>query len=358
MRKSPLPGRHISLAIGKQTWSRTIDNWITLSPTRTLKKQSYPRWKNTHGEQLIQQRPTPIATLLAAGGGRAKATTFDETIGNLTTHPIFQRNSGRHILISLHWVAFNTYPLYVNDFAPALSRNYPKLANVTVATHLDAQAIQKSFQFVQQHNISLKAFRGYHHIFATFRQATRCSFSLGLWASGAPFLPASYESWKQKSVSVFYHTRLKDSGSGSTPYRHGPLNLTLASLPNNSSLGLDIQPTQWLKEFTDSQFCLSSRGDTPHTHTLLRAVRVGCIPVVVSNLYPIFAPTLKSTLTMEDVCIFIKEYDFRIDMGGELRRLATLDEAYLRNKTKYLAWAQRVIFPDEANSLFVPVFFK
>jgi hypothetical protein len=110
-------------------------------------------------------------------------------------------------------------------------------------------------------------------------------------------------------------------------------------------MGLDIPPTQeWLKEFTDSQFCLSIRGNTPHTHTLLRAVRVGCIPAVVSNFYPIFAPTLTSKLAMEDLSIFIKEYDFRMDMGGELRRSVTLNKTFLRNTTKYLAWAQRVIF--------------
>jgi hypothetical protein len=128
-------------------------------------------------------------------------------------------------------------------------------------------------------------------------------------------------------------------------------------MPARASIGLDIPPSQWLNEFAQSQFCLVIRGDTPHSHSLLRAVRVGCIPVIVSDFYYI-APTLKSSLNLEDFCIFIKEEEFQKDIAGQLSSLATLDKSYLRNKTKHLAWAQRVIFPDYVDSLFVPAFLK
>lgn len=303
--------------------------------------------------------PTPIATLLAAGGGRNASVFFDEAFGNLTSHRLFRQNSHRHIITSLHWVAFTRYAQYANDFAPALSRNYARLANVTIATHMDAKIIKRTYQFVRKTNMTLNAFRGFQYIFATFRQATCCSFSLGIWAAaGVPLLPASYETWKQKTVSIFYHTRPQDSGSGSTPYRHGPLNLTSSSLPANTSIGSDIPRAKWIDEFPRTRFCISIRGDTPQTHALLRAVRVGCIPVVISDFYPIFAPTFRSTLELEDFCIFIKEDKWQKNMTKQMHWLMSLDEGFLRNKTKYLAWAQRVIYPDQDDSLFVPAFLK
>jgi hypothetical protein len=127
---------------------------------------------------------------------------------------------------------------------------------------------------------------------------------------------------------------------------------------HNSSIGLGLPPDEWLKEFTDSQFCLAIRGDTPHTHALLNAVKVGCIPVVVSDFYPMFAPTFASSLKMEDYCIFIPEKDFMIDPAESLNGLRKVSESTIRVKLDALAFAQRVVLMDHPETLFGHAFVR
>jgi hypothetical protein len=134
------------------------------------------------------------------------------------------------------------------------------------------------------------------------------------------------------------------------------LNQLLAT--TNSSIGYGLPPDDWLREYSSSQFCLAIRGDTPHTHALLNAVKVGCIPVVISDFYPLFAPSFPSTLNMEDYCVFIKEADFIRDPAKELLKLKDLGETWIRRKLDALAFAQKVVLMDHPESLFVPAFVK
>jgi hypothetical protein len=98
------------------------------------------------------------------------------------------------------------------------------------------------------------------------------------------------------------------------------------------------------------------RGDIPHSHALLRAVKAGCIPVVVSDLYEYYAPTFRSSLDMRDFCIFIDEAHFLNDPGRTLQELDELSEDQVRAKLAGLRFAQRVVAPDHPESLFVPAF--
>jgi len=290
--------------------------------------------------------PTPIATLLATSSISRKSTVFDEAFGNLTAHPLFREHSHKHIIVSLHWAVFNSK--FKDKLGFPLASSYPKLQNVTVATHMDADRVSQTYGDLTR---STGAFS---RVFRLFRQVTCCSFSVGLWSSDVPLMPIKYKTWVSKRLHLFYHTRTRNFGAKSTPYRNAPINLTIA----NSSIGLDIPAEQWLEDITSSKFCLIVRGDTPHSHALLRAVRVGCMPVIVSDLYSRFAPTLPSTLDLTDFCIIVKERAYMNDTKSILVGLGELDESYLRNKTENLAWAQRVIFPDYEDSLFVPAFFR
>lgn len=68
-------------------------------------------------------------------------------------------------------------------------------------------------------------------------------------------------------------------------------------------------------------------------HALLNAVKVGCIPVVFRDFYPLFAPSFPSTLIMEDYCVYIKEADFIRDPAvKELLKLKDLGETLIRHK--------------------------
>ena len=100
----------------------------------------------------------------------------------------------------------------------------------------------------------------------------------------------------------------------------------------------------------DSKCYLSVRGDTPHTHALMRAVAVGCIPVVVSNHYPLCAPALPHTLDMQDYAVILDEDSFLSDPLGTL---LSLDKMFnTQTKLEGLRFAQQVALPNHPKGFF------
>jgi len=128
-----------------------------------------------------------------------------------------------------------------------------------------------------------------------------------------PLTFASMEKWHNASNFVFYHTRTEPSEHNSTVYRYAPvINVTYENLPK-SSIGWNMgSKDDWIKQYTDSKV---------FSKAFLRAIRVGCIPVVVADSLEIYAPVLKSTLTMSDYAIIIDEKAFVENPEIELLRL-------------------------------------
>ena len=157
-------------------------------------------------------------------------------------------------------------------------------------------------------------------------------------------------------------------------------------LTTRSSIGFDVPYDIWKTRFIDSKLCLAIRGDNPATHAVLRSVRVGCIPVVISDSLPRYpySPTLKSTIHLTDYTIMVDETSFLKDPAGVLLNLLTQNNitsmipisskgngtaattstptasisATIQNKIQELQFAQRIIFPDHPQSLFVEAFLK
>jgi hypothetical protein len=239
-----------------------------------------------------------------------------------------------------------------------LSRFYDQLWNVTIATDNDADGNRI---LSEEMRINLTGGGDYAALYkSNANTLTRSSFSLSLYPTRAvKYQEATMEKFHNCSNLIFYQTRESESVNNASPYRFAPVNnkTVVEGLPK-SSLGFGLPPDEWLKQFADSKYCLNVRGDTPHSHSLLRAVKLGCIPVVVAEGYALFAPTLKSSVDMHDYAIFIKEKRFLSDPLGELQRLQYLPEDVVRRKIKALAFAQRVLFHDHPESLFIPAFLK
>lgn len=192
-------------------------------------------------------------------------------------------------------------------------------------------------------------------------------FSIGFRSAPGDleFVTPTYDKFVASKYVYFYHTRTEPSVYNSTIYRKAPIN----NLPvhgtaeyntyNHSSIGYDIDKEKWANNFRHSKFCLVVRGDDPLSSALLKSIRVGCIPVVASDLYPVWGQPFKSILNMSDYVIMIDEQEFVNNPWHVLHRVySELTEKQIRQKLQALEFAQRVVFPDHPDSLFVPAFLK
>jgi hypothetical protein len=293
---------------------------------------------------LMKRTPTDAVRIYAeAFQALLETSTFQATGGN------------QHVLVSTALWGFSHRSVQEKTIAGfGLPQHYGALRNVTIANDMDYAGCRelsrtdKRIDFIDHFNGK-----------GGLGKVTRSDFSLGLMPSAdVPFYQASFEKFMNSTNFLFYHVRPREFIRNSTPFRRAPLRQEVIDGLPPSSIGSDIPYDEWKREFPSSRFCLAIRGDTPHSHALLRAVKVGCIPVVVCDSYPLYAPTFKSSVNMRDYAIFIPEKAFLEDPLRELRKLADLTETEIREKLEALAFAQRVVLPDHPESLFVPAFLR
>jgi hypothetical protein len=278
---------------------------------------------------------------------------YEKAFGNLLASPWFQENNGnRHVIVSTWFGHFehrvNAYKKFLHD---PMNQYYDQIWNVTLAGAKDRSGIEKLYQH--------KTHPDFQDWFKWERfQMTRSFFSLGnIPMPGLPLIEPTFDKFMNSQYFIFYRIRpTKYWTPNSTEFRRAPLQQAVLDALPDSSIGYDLEKDEWLRHFSSSKFCLVVRGDDPKSHALLRAVKVGCIPVVISDAYPDYAPTLKSSINMHDYSIFIQESDFKKDPAKALQKLGELSEKDIKDKLLSLAWAQHVILPDHPESLFVPAF--
>eukprot|EP00563_Minutocellus_polymorphus_P018294 CAMPEP_0197716056 /NCGR_PEP_ID=MMETSP1434-20131217/1084_1 /TAXON_ID=265543 /ORGANISM="Minutocellus polymorphus, Strain CCMP3303" /LENGTH=262 /DNA_ID=CAMNT_0043300361 /DNA_START=772 /DNA_END=1560 /DNA_ORIENTATION=+ len=164
-------------------------------------------------------------------------------------------------------------------------------------------------------------------------------------------------SFKNKSNYFFYHTTKAASLNNSTVFRHALVTSNVSSaLCQPSSIGFGISKEEWAKSLQDSKFCLVIRGDNPNSRSLFRSIRNGCIPIVISDMLPSYAPIFRSLLKMEDYAILLKEEDFISDPVGTLNNASILSNFSINKFLNGIKIVQRMILPDHPHSLFVPAF--
>ena len=295
--------------------------------------------------------PTSVAAILTTFGGDAKRV-YPKVFDTLLETPTFKATQGhRHILMALVLPIFSPHHRRIMK-SFGLSQYYGKLANVTIATDCDAAGMK---QLADSDKNDTSDYAG---AFKNLPVSSK-SFSMGLMSnSEIPFHAASFKKFTNSSYFVFYHTRTNPSLHNSTIYRQIAVTKNASlSLPR-SSIGYDISKDEWLSRYVDSKFCLCIRGDTPHTHALSSSVKVGCIPVIVCDSYPLYAPTLKSSVDMSDYAVILDENKFVEDPVRELKKLQDMTDLEIQMKLKALALAQRVLVYDHPDSLFVPAFIQ
>lgn len=236
-----------------------------------------------------------------------------------------------------------------------LKNYYAQMYNVTVIQSYDPSAI-----YNELHHTEGADWGDFNFLKDKIEPLVRRSASIGLGSVNEKLdlVHASKEKFDNSSNLIFYHSRTAGSMNNSTIFRHSPItNITLENFPK-SSIGWEVEKEEWEREYRDSKFCLNIRGDSPHSHALLRSIRIGCIPVIVSDPLPIFAPMLKSSLNMTDYAVILDEQEVVNNPAETLRQLEDIPEETLEVKIKHLAFAQRVLFSDHPQSLFIPAFVK
>jgi len=277
-----------------------------------------------------------------------------KVIAALSEHEHWNYGHG-HVIVALNTATF-TYEHRSDVARHGFNKEiYDFFANVTVVKSWD------DFRCAQlTHNAAIR--HDYKGLFAESKYTmSRYGFSLGLLAEPSlPYLEASYtDKFEHASNWIFYRTRVHTSFYNSTPYRHAPLSVSKTSITfNQSCIGFDLNKTEWLQQFVNSKYCLAIRGDTPHTHALIRAVKVGCIPLIVSDYYPLYAPTFSSTIDMSRYSIFIGEGAFMKDPAGALMGALVQSQVETEARLRELRFAQRVLLYDHPKSLFVQAFMK
>lgn len=273
----------------------------------------------------------------------------------LQQKPFIENKGHKHVIFSSIYTLFRKSYVKKVGIQTKLHGNsfYDALYNVTPIQSWDPHSVEKGIQ---------KGF-DFNDFFHTLEQEMpplskySISFNLGDSVKVLQLNLASLEKFQNSTNLVFYQTRMKESLWNSTIYRHAPVtNITLDKFPK-SCIGFGMKDAnEWQREYSSSKFCLIIRGDSPHSHALWRSIRLGCIPVIVSDTLPFFAPIMKHVLHMQDYAVFINEKELVQDTEIVFRKLMSLTDAQIREKIKHLAFAQQVLFPDHPETLFSQAF--
>eukprot|EP00978_Attheya_sp_CCMP212_P003325 scaffold6853_cov50-Attheya_sp.AAC.2 len=293
--------------------------------------------------------PIPFGRILTSSNN---GPIFHAALNALVNHEIFRKHQGnKHVILSTAFILFRSGQI---GNIPPMKHWYPKIYNMTAIQSWDPSAVYNDIHHAGGD------WGDYHSELKSMTPLTRRSASVGLGNKNEvlDLTLATIEKFHNASNFVFYQSRTAPSVNNSTIFRHAPItNITQANFPK-SSIGVGLEPEQWTREFKDSKFCLMIRGDSPHSHALGRSIRVGCIPVVAADVLPIYSPMFKATLNMSDYAVILSEQDLVNNAEKTLLKLNEMSDAEIELKIKHLAFAQRVIFTDHPQSLFVPAFLK
>ena len=309
------------------------------------------------------------------------ATQIDRTnaFRHLLQHPLFQKYPEKHVS------AFATTEKVFTNFWGLSKEELKKFKPTTVVRDSD---VSNWNQWLLKHDRKFGTYlppspaEEYQHSLEL--QQFSHVVALGYGGEGSnpdnAYQPITAEQWHKKTYWFFYHSREAGSANNSTIFRHALLpkgflqeNYQQAAMKKNVSqpflsilqqfqhqpvtIGYDIPPDQWNREFSDSKFCLIIRGDQPASRSMARAVRAGCMPLVISDSLPAFQPLYSKTIQYNDFAVIVKEDNFIKDPIRSLDgAVSSLSEDDLQRKLEGLRLMQRIVACDQPDSLFVPAF--
>ena len=300
--------------------------------------------------------PIPVNAISVAGNPSEDMRHALDTLYNET---LFQRHPEKHVLFSfLEYVFDPRWESGAQSISGISPSDYQQLRPITAAMFQDHHS------WLLQVPDNVKEVAGWGQM-AKGKPLTTRGFSISLMGSAMDFFdrydspsPLTLRQFQNKTYPFFYHTRAAPSLNNSTKFRHALVkeNETALQLPQPSSVGFDIPLHDWRRAFYDSKFCPCIRGDNPQTRCLWRSIRAGCIPLVISNMWPRYAPIFKSFLNMTNYAVLVDENQFLHNPVATLVQATNMTTVELQAKIEGLNLVRRMILPHLPSSLFVEAF--
>lgn len=308
--------------------------------------------------------PIPWCALVTAGGKHA----LRESLSALYQETIFQDSGARHVIFTFLEQLFEKEIFILNgDYYKFLSKT------LTVAKNYDTPMIDRLPLHIKH--------KGYWTTVPRTRKERQFhphrAFSLS-WIGAAtdpppqggstlrPCAPLSLESFlHNKSLHFFYQTVPSPSLNNSTQFRHAINDQIERAAENNdtmmllkpSSVGWGLPANQWWQDFGRARFCLVIRGDNPASRSLWRAIRHGCIPVIISDFLPFYSPAFKSLMPMQSYAVVVDEFQYLQNPIQTLNQaISNLTLQDILSKIDGVNLMQRLIMPHHPQSLFVQAF--
>ena len=295
--------RFAEYAKGEIRWLEALEN----HPLRTY---------NT-SEAAFFLVPIPLGASIISGSGKDISRAFRQVFGtNITTRSnkstqlsLFQQYPEKHVSgIASTEKAF----VYYWDLS---DEELSKFKPTTVIRDSDDHRFNDWLYHHQRTNCKLPRNKSLQEQ-KYFSHVVTLGYGGGGSSPSNAYQPVTMKNWKNKTFWTFYHSRRSPFLCNSTIFRHRLLpdykDIVLSTSESNVnnnivnitqppslltrlkhqpvSIGFDIPSEQWKAEFIDSKFCLVIRGDQPGSRSFDRAIRAGCMPLIISDALPAFMP--------------------------------------------------------------------
>ena len=283
--------------------------------------QQHP-WRVQDPEQArVHIIPTPLAASFTFGnktcGGTHMGRVF-RAFRRLLAHPVYRRHTLTHYLHCHYWQCFLGWGWPNERLFPDALFQEGNMANIMMgryerhySTLSDCELYGATFEICKHsHQLFHLENTGLYHM---RWELSRCAIVVPYLASRSlRVLRPSFEEWQQRNNTVFYHIKEGRFVWGATDIRRAPINGSFSKLPG-VEVGFTIPHKEWVSKLEQSKFCLVSRGDTPSSHALYNAIKVGCVPVIVSDTFSLFGQPFSTQLPWSLFTITISEQTFLSD---------------------------------------------
>mmetsp|Transcript_21207 Transcript_21207/g.44424 ORF Transcript_21207/g.44424 Transcript_21207/m.44424 type:complete len:527 (+) Transcript_21207:147-1727(+) len=286
---------------------------------------------------------------------------LEGAFGHLFNEPYFQQHPEKHLYITNNERLFRGDLKSMYHFAESgLTKHVvTKISRGILVKDFDAQFFRQYLMKFPKNN-DWNAEENFWHWLPSFSHHWSLGYSHESSDPQYNLTLATFDNWSNKELNFFYRTTKGKSQNNSTNYRHAIFQSDMAEvdrLIQPSAVGYEVGKKRWLREISSSKYCIVVRGDNPSSRSMFVAIRLGCIPVIVSDALPYYQPVIRSLLRYDDFSILINEAQFLSNPAETLNNaILSLSDDELKQKIDGLALVQRILSLDHPSPLFVPAF--